>query len=128
MISTTSPKGILQAIPLYPIAYTPRYPITPQSLHITLAFGISQDLIDHWIDAEFWAEIIEEAWNDRVQAFKIKLPDWVMCQNQHPHIALSYVPDAAPVEANDIWKRGHNSQQLVATFPFVVEFQSWGEI
>jgi hypothetical protein len=99
-----SQKGILWAIPnpQKPILIGHLYSKDTPPLHITLQYGVQRADWAWLIGREFTAVIVQQCWNDRVQALRVFLPEGIPCCNLHPHITVSWVEGAEPAEANEM--------------------------
>jgi len=120
--------GILWAVVQSPIALQPRFQ-SGVPHHITLQYGVERHEWEHLIGLPVTVGVLEECWNDRVQALSVILPDWWLpCRNPHPHISVSWVEDADPVESNSMLNSEHESAPV--DFEYVhctIEFEEWGE-
>jgi hypothetical protein len=118
--------GILWATIQQPIAIPRRY-CCGEPHHITLAYGVDRFKYEELIGLPMTVGVTGEAWNDRIQAIEVVLPSWVPCQNPHPHISVSWVQDAQPVESNMMLAGEHESAQIEFDhLHTIVEFQEWG--
>jgi hypothetical protein len=120
--------GILWAVVQSPIALQPRYQ-SGKPHHITLQYGVERQSWEHLIGLPLTVGVLEECWNDRVQAISVALPTWASCSNPHPHISVSWGQDVNPVESNAMLNSEHNSapvnfDHLICT----IEFEEWGEV
>lgn len=96
--------------------------------HITLQYGVERDNWNQLIGLPMIAGVIGEAWNDRIQAIEVILPTWATCQTPHPHISISWVQDAAPIEANVMLANDHQSALLeFDRIHTIIEWVEWGE-
>lgn len=120
--------GILWAVVQSPISLQPRYP-SGKPHHITLQYGVERQDWEHAIGLPVTVGVLEECWNDRIQALSVALPTWASCCNPHPHISVSWVEDANPVEANTMLHREHKSAPVNFDYIHcVIEFEEWGEV
>jgi hypothetical protein len=127
-------KGIFWAVLQQPIAIQQRYPNgTPH--HITLQYGVERSDWEWAIGQEFEAIIWEEVWSDRIQALRVHVTQsLVLCCNAYPHITVSWVDGAEPVESNTLLAElaagvrhqfiPWNPRQHV---PCRIEFHEWEE-
>lgn len=92
-------KGILWGCIQSPLIITPRYS-QGQPHHVTLQFGVERDDWKEWEGLEFEATALYEAWNGKIQAVAVKLPDCIPCANKYPHISVSWQLGISPVESN----------------------------
>lgn len=120
--------GILWAVVQQPIALPPLYP-NGQAHHVTLQYGVERSQWDHLIGSPMIVGIAEAVYSDRIQAIKVILPTWASCQNLHPHITVSWVDDAAPVEANTMMVSGEYQQQTIEqeVIHTMIEWLEWGK-
>jgi hypothetical protein len=120
--------GILWAVVISPPSLQSRYEAGAPH-HVTLQCGVEREDWNHLIGLPMTAGIEAECWNSRIQALKLILPTWVQCQNPHPHLAISWVIDADPLEANAMLAGEHESQAVsFDAIHTIIEFQEWGEI
>ena len=117
-------KGILWAVLAHPILVPRRFQVG-EPHHITLVFGATLDDWQHLIGRQFEAEVTGEAWNEKIQALQVSLPDWVHCQNAHPHISVSWAKGVTPVESNSMLEGSHNLQEVSFKVSCVIEFLAW---
>lgn len=119
-------SGILWAIPIERPAVLPRYKLGSPH-HITLQYGVEREYWEHLIGLPITVGVIEECWNDRIQALRIALPTWVACQIPNPHISVSWILDAAPVAANAMLNESHESAPVdFEAIHCLIEWQEWG--
>lgn len=119
--------GILWAVVQEPIALQPRYE-AGKPHHVTLQYGVEREQWEHLIGLPMSAGVIAECWNDRIQALSVVLPNWVQCQSPNPHISVSWVIDAHPVESNAMLAGDHQAASVNFDYvQCVIEFQEWGE-
>lgn len=119
--------GILWAVLQEPPSVRTRY-CCGKPHHITLQYGAERESWEHLIGLPMTAIAAQEAWNDRIQAIQVVLPTWVSCQNVNPHISVSWVRDAAPVESNAMLANDYQSASVdfdcVST---IIEWVEWGD-
>jgi len=118
--------GILWAVLQKPLAVQPLYS-EGNPHHITLQYGVERE---HWEDViglPMTAGALELCHGDRIQAIRVALPTWVQCQNPNPHITVSWVPGAQPVEANVMLNGPHHSELLSFPVHTIIEWLEWGE-
>jgi len=121
-------KGILWAVPLQPIAIEPRYPNRPDIPHITLQYGVERKDWVQWEGREFQAVLWELAWNVRVEALRIKLPDEIPCCNLFPHLTLSWIEGAEPKESNEMFSNPHEWEFVLVKASFRIDFHEQQEV
>lgn len=92
-------QGILWAVLQEPLAIERRHP-NGEPHHITLQYGVERSDWEWAIGQEFDAVIWAEVWSDRNQALRVRLPAPLPCCNTYPHITVSWVDGAEPVESN----------------------------
>ena len=117
-------KGILWGVIQSPVITTPRYP-QGQSHHVTLQFGVDRQDWKQWEGLEFEATALYEAWNGKIQAVAIKLPDYIPCANKYPHISVSWQSGITPVESNLMLASRFNYQLLDQVIKIKIEFLEW---
>lgn len=99
-------KGILWAVIQSEVNVPRLYPCG-QPHHVTLRYGVYRSRW-RWLEGlRFTAIAHKVAHNERVQAIAVSLPWWIrwVCQNAHPHITMSWVEKAEPVESNEMLVR-----------------------
>ena len=117
--------GILWAVLQSPLAVSALY-CCGKPHHITLKYGVKRKLVEELIDLPLTVGVKGMAWNNRIQAVEVVLPTWVSCQTPHPHISVSWVKDAHPVEANTMLAADHNFKELEFDHLFtMIEFEEW---
>lgn len=117
-------RGILWAIPLEPIRVTALYPLPAIEPHVTFKFNALKRAWSEWIGLRFDAEIFGNHWNDRVQALSVELPDDLtdLCDNAIPHLTVSWIHGAAPVESNEMLLQPHSSDRFLQNVRFQMQF------
>ena len=116
-------KGILWGVIQSPLIITPRYS-QGQPHHTTLQFGVDRQDWKEWEGLEFEATALYEAWNSKIQAVAVKLPD-IPCQNRHPHISVSWQSGVSPVESNLMLASKFNYQLTGQIIKLKIEFLEW---
>lgn len=117
-------QGILWAVLAHPVPI-PRRLSVGEPHHITLMFGTCISDWQHLIGRQFQATAIAEAWNERIQALQVSLPDWVPCQNAHPHISVSWAEGVTPVASNAMLEGVHESRPVALILDCRIEFHLW---
>ena len=117
--------GILWAVLLEPLSVQPLYP-EGSPHHITLQYGVEREYWENVIGLPMTAGVLELCHNDRIQAIRVALPTWVQCQNPNPHITVSWVTGAQPVEANVMLNGPHHSEALNIPAHTIIEWLEWG--
>jgi hypothetical protein len=59
---------------------------------------------------EFEAQVWAEAWNDRIQALRVQLPEGIPYEEQDPHVTVSYCEGVEPVESNAMLQGIHEER------------------
>ena len=118
--------GILWAVLLEPLPVQPLYP-EGSPHHITLQYGVEREQWKDVIGSPMTSGAIELCHDDRIQAIRVALPTWVQCQNPNPHITVSWVPDAQPVESNTMLNGPHHAEPLSIPIQTMIEFLEWGK-
>lgn len=119
--------GILWAVLKEPLDLPRRFQCG-QAHHVTLQHLIERDAVADLIGLPITVGILEECWNDRIQALKVVLPTWLPCQIPHPHISVSWIKEAHPVESNMMLAEEHESASTGFDHVFcMIEFEEWGE-
>ena len=117
-------KGILWGVIQSPLTIPKRYPYgTPH--HITLQFGVEREDWKEWEGVEFEATALYEAWNGKIQAVAVKLPDCIPCANRYPHISVSWRLGVSPVESNSMLNSRFNYQLTGQVIKLKIEFLEW---
>ena len=96
-------KGILWAIPIRDGApyVMPKHPIIPHS-HITLQYDADSNDWSKWIGHQFTAQMLSQYADGRVHAIKFRIPDEIPFGLTVPHMTVSRIEEAAPVESTDM--------------------------
>jgi hypothetical protein len=117
-------KGILWGVIQSPLIITPRY--SQGSLHhVTLQFGVERDDWKGWEGVELQTTALYEAWNGKIQAVAVKLPDYIPCANKYPHISVSWQSGVSPVESNAMFASKFNYRLLSQGMNLKIEFLEW---
>jgi hypothetical protein len=117
-------KGILWGVIQTPLVITPRYP-TGSPHHCTLQFGVEYQNWKQWEGVEFQATTLYEAWDGNIQAVAIQLPDYIPCQNKHPHISVSWCKGISPVRSNTMLASKFEYKLLRQPVTLKIEFLEW---
>lgn len=117
-------KGILWGVIQQPLPIEKLYSCG-LSHHCTLQFGVERKDWQQYEGREFKAIAIAHCYNDRIQAIAIALPGWVPCQNQYPHITVSYQAGVEPVESNAMLEGMHHREEVEYSIQFKIEFLEW---
>lgn len=128
-------SGILVAVPEDEIPIAPIHPIVPRQ-HLTLLFGVREDLISHLIGREIFFQPQVHLATPDLQVLTmgfIGLP--FLGSNRHTHITISHTESVKPIESNHLltlWfsdlhpnPESVKAAQVVAKsiFLFTIEFQ-----
>lgn len=116
--------GILWAVIQQPLLIQPRYPLGKPH-HITLQYDVNLEDWQHLVDKEFTVTCHYEAWNGNIQCVAVKLPKWIPCANQHPHISISWKPGISPIESNAMLASRFNYQLVDLQISCKIEFLEW---
>jgi hypothetical protein len=82
----------------------------------------------HWIGEEFQATTLYEAWNGKIQAVAVKLPDHIPCANKYPHISVSWCKGIKPYESNLMLSSKFDYRRLFKqSVKMKIEFLEWIE-
>lgn len=92
-------KSILWAVLSEPLPIQPRFEIM-KGHHITLVYSAEVEQYFAWVGKVFEATVTAEAWNNRIQAVRVKLPDGIPCTSVTPHITVSRISEAESLESN----------------------------
>jgi hypothetical protein len=118
--------GILWAVLKTPLTVQPLYP-EGSPHHITLQYGVERGPWEEIIGLPMTVGAVAECHNARIQAIAVALPTWVQCQNPHPHITVSWVPGAQPVESNAMLAGEHHKAAVDYPIHTTIEWVEWGE-
>ena len=116
--------GILWLAPLAPIAVPARYSNT-QAQRLTLAYGVERSPYADIIGLPVTIAIVTEAWNGDNQALLAIIPSWLPCQNENPHITVSWVGKSAPVKSNLMLDGEYREEPFESIVHCMVEFVEW---
>jgi hypothetical protein len=85
-----------------------------QHLHVTLKFNISLDSVSSYLDNDVTVEMLENCWNDQIQAVKVKLPRKFesLCNNKIPHMTISHKTGVKPFKSNEMLEGEHESEKI----------------
>lgn len=120
-------QGILWAVITKPVTINRRFPVG-EPHHITLRFGVEREDVQQYEGREFVAYIIEECWNEKIQALKVILPTSIPHDSDRiPHITVSRADGVEPVESNLMLDQCHQSQKFELFIPCRIEFLEWAE-
>ena len=117
-------RGILWGVIQLPLIITPRYS-NGKPHHVTLQFGVGRQDWKKWEGLEFEATALYEAWNGKIQAVAVKLPDYIPCANKYPHISVSWQSGVSPVESNAMFASKFNYQLMSQVMNLKIEFLEW---
>jgi hypothetical protein len=104
-------SGILWAVLAQPVPVQPLYP-NGKPHHVTLQYGVNRADWQHLIGLPITLGVSALAFDDRIQAIKVILPTWVECQNEHPHVTVSWVDGVCPARANRMLAGEHEEISL----------------
>lgn len=97
-----------------------------EHLHITLQYNAP---LTEEIAQFLWRDPVEvrvtaNCFNDRIQAVRVELPEpfRALCRNANPHMTISMVPGARPVQSNNMLDSAHYEEPLETTLLFRAEF------
>jgi hypothetical protein len=117
-------KGILWlTIPDQSSPVKPRYN-QAQHLHVTLKFNVTLESVKKYLDAEVRVKLVEDCWNDEIQAIKVELPGKynTLCNNKHPHITISHKRGIKPFKSNEMLDETYQSEKINKFLKLRVEF------
>jgi hypothetical protein len=101
--------------------YTPTFPNTPKTPHVTLAWGIPQNKYDLGEEVSIYLD--SECWSDRIQAIRCQLPEGIPFEGKIPHITLSWVDGAKPIESAEMLIRKHRSTPIQTSITGVITWE-----
>jgi hypothetical protein len=117
-------KGILWGYFPNLVKVSRRYPYGCPH-HVTLKRGIFLEEHCDFIGKRFSAIATQLCWNDRIEAIAVKLPEWVPCTIEYPHITVSWVAGAKPVESNTMLATKYSYLNLDEKIDVVIDFLAW---
>lgn len=94
-------------------------------LHVTIKFGVSyRDVMKYLNHEPISVKIIENCWNDEIQALKVILPSPFksLCQNDVPHMTVSHKNGVKPFKSNVMLDEPHESEKLNKSITLYAEF------
>lgn len=119
-------RGILWGVIQSPLIISPLYPVGSPH-HTTLQFGVGRQDWKEWENLEFQATTLYEAWNGKIQAVAIQLPDHIPCANKYPHISVSWQSGVSPVKSNLMLASKFDYRLIVQSVKMKIEFLEWIE-
>lgn len=127
-------KGILWAVLTQELKCPdPKHPNHPEGSslhHVTLQFNVERGDWEHLIGREFSAKVFYRAADEKADALFVSLPDWVPCQNSHPHLTISWAEGAGPVDSNNIHQKSVSPEGAIQwsgkQIPMQIEFKEFG--
>lgn len=97
-----------------------------EHFHITLQYNVplTEEIAQFLWKEPLAVNVTANCFNDRIQAVRVQLPDSVrsLCQNSDPHMTISMVQGARPVQSNVMLGSNHVEQELETTLLFRAEF------
>jgi hypothetical protein len=115
--------GILWAVvDLHAVPYMPRYPNRAETPHLTLAWGVPRAKYARAEGSNPWIRLDAECWSDRLQAIRCQLREGIPFEGKIPHITLSWVDGAKPVESAEMLTREHRSRPIGVSVPGRIEW------
>lgn len=119
--------GILWAVLLESLPVQPLFP-NSQAYHVTLAYGVEREAYEHVIGLPVTVGVLDICHQYDIQAVRVVLPNWVPCQNPAPHITVSWVDWAVPLQANNMLAGEHISIPCeVDHVACLIEWLEWGD-
>lgn len=103
----------------------PVHPELASHLHITMQFRVPlTEEIRQILGNQYEIQILENCWDDDIQALTVRLPDSLaeMCRNPHPHMTVSMREGIRPVQSNQMLSSSHNSTPIYQTLTFVANY------
>lgn len=116
-------KGILWAVPLVPFDCLPIYSNQPATPHITLKHDVSILEVQHWVGVEFEAIATAECFDYWNHAIAIALPMHIPCQNEHPHLTVSWKMGSTAKASNEMLAGLHRRQVMGKSIRCRIEFE-----
>ncbi|QLE46442.1 hypothetical protein FD723_40230 (plasmid) [Nostoc sp. C052] len=117
-------KGILWGYFPSGVNVKRRYPCG-QPHHITLRYGVAYQDYRDLIGKQFQAIATHLCWNDRTEAIAVQLPEWVPCSIVYPHITVSWVDGAKPIEANEMLATKYSCIRFEQSIDVAIDFLNW---
>lgn len=97
-----------------------------EHLHITLQYNVplTEEIAQFLWKEPIPVQVTANCFNHQIQAVRVHLPESfrTLCQNADPHMTVSMVQGARPVQSNVMLGSNHVEQQLEATLLFRAEF------
>lgn len=95
-----------------------------QHLHVTLKFNVTLESVKMYLGETVRVELLENCWNNEIQAVKIKLPGRFQSasNNKIPHITISHKPGIKPFKSNQMFEGEHESENLKQSLNLKSEF------
>jgi hypothetical protein len=122
---TNNGIGILWGVIQTPLIISPLYPVGSPH-HVTLQFGVGRQDWKKWEGLEFEATALYEAWNGKIQAVAIQLPDHIPCRQNNPHISVSWCKGIKPYESNLMLSSKFDYRLFKRSVKMKIEFLEWG--
>lgn len=119
-------RGILWGVIQTPLIISPLYPVGSPH-HTTLQFGVVRQDWKEWENLEFQATTLYEAWNGKIQAVAIQLPDHIPCRQNNPHISVSWCKGIKPYESNLMLSSKFDYRLFKQSVKLKIEFLEWIE-
>jgi hypothetical protein len=98
-----------------------------EHFHITLQYNVplTEEIAQFLWKAPIPVTVRANCYNHRIQAVRVNLPEHFqpLCQNANPHMTISMVNGARPVQSNAMLDSTHVEQELEATLLFRAEFR-----
>lgn len=90
--------------------------------HVTLIFGEERHKYESYIGQKILLNVYQECWDERIQALRVLLPGGFPCNNDHPHITVSY---CKPVESNTMLLNPQHSRFVNFTLPATIDWHEF---
>jgi len=116
--------GIFWLVPITLIAVPARYRNT-QAQHLALAYEVERSDYADIVGLPVTIAIVSEAWNGENQALQAIIPSWLPCQNENPHITVSWVDASSPVKSNLMLDGEYEELEFELIVHCLVEFVEW---
>lgn len=97
-----------------------------EHLHITLQYNVplTEEIAQFLWKEPIAVQVTANCFNSSIQAVRVSLPEpfRALCQNANPHMTISMVSGARPVQSNNMLDSSHIEEPLEVTLLFRAEF------
>lgn len=118
----SNPLGILWAEPQEALGVLPKFPNTPKTPHITLAWGVTEAKYAEVLGLTTSVHFQDECWNNQIQAVRCVLQPGIPFEHEIPHCTISWVDGGKPLESTAMLQRDHSSESLDLIVPCEIQW------